>query len=195
MTESVEAGRRRRYRKEHPGDDHRYRQENLEKHRAACRLWVKGNPDKVRANQRRWEQENPEKVAARKARYYQKHREEAVVYSRRRQETNPDYQRRYQQEHPEKVAANNARRAARKQRLPDTLTTEEAEYLFLIGRAVYRTEKLELDHIVPLSKGGGTTRANMHAIPLGLNRSKQNMLPEEIYKQGEILSTAETRNG
>ena len=75
------------------------------------------------------------------------------------------------------------RRKARKKALPDTLTTEQAEHLLVIGRAVYPGEELHLDHIVPLSRDGGTTLANMHAIPARLNQSKNDALPQEIYKQ------------
>jgi 5-methylcytosine-specific restriction endonuclease McrA len=84
---------------------------------------------------------------------------------------------------PEKKAAKYARREAQKRRLPDTLTIRQAVHLFTIGQAMYPDERLHLDHIVPLSKGGGTTLANMHAIPARLNCSKNDALPQEVYKQ------------
>lgn len=79
-----------------------------------------------------------------------------------------------------------ARYQGRKRNLPDTLTAEQAEELLAIGQATYPGKELHLDHVVPLSKGGGTTYANMHAIPARLNLSKRDALPREIYRQLEL---------
>lgn len=152
---------------------------------------------------RRWNQENPEGRKAIVHRFREANPDYHRLYLRRFREANPDYYRRYYQknkekhlalcrcyreENPEKRAAFWARHEARKKALPDTLTLEQAEYLFMIGRAMYPGEKLSLDHIVPLSKGGGTTLANIHAIPTSLNCSKHDALPQEIYRQlGLIL--------
>ena len=151
---------------------------------------------------RRWCQANPEKVAASCARYREGHREELTAYlrlwekenpasgkgrCRRWREANRDYIRRYAQENPEKRVAAQARREARKRNLPDTLTIGQAEHLLAVGQAMYPEEKLELDHIVPLSRGGGTTLANMHAIPASLNNAKQDMLPQELYEQAGLF--------
>ncbi len=79
-----------------------------------------------------------------------------------------------------------ARYRARKRSLPDTLTEEQTRRLLIIGQQMYPGEKLHLDHIVPVSKNGGTTLANIHAIPASLNAYKHDKLPEEIYQQAEL---------
>lgn len=84
-------------------------------------------------------------------------------------------------------ALNEARRRARLRALPDTLTPSQAEHLLRIGQATYPGEELHLDHIVPLSKGGGTTYANVHAIPASINLSKSDKLPDEIYEQHPLI--------
>jgi 5-methylcytosine-specific restriction endonuclease McrA len=128
------------------------------------------------ADKRRYKEENREKILADQRCDYADHREQYRAYYRH-----------WQKENPEVGKAKQARREARKRNLPDTLTSEQAEHLLVIGKAMYPGEKLHLDHIVPLSKGGGTTLANMHAIPARLNCSKYDKLPGETYKQGTLI--------
>ena len=174
----------------------------------AChsRRWYQGHREESIARTRRWQEENREDRLAYMRRWREAHRQDIAAYNRRRYEENPERYvayasqwreenpdkaaariRCWQQKNPEKVAVLVARRKARKCNLPDTLTTEQAECLLAIGRAVYPGEKLALDHIVPLSKGGGTTRANMHAIPARLNISKKDKLPQEAYRQVALI--------
>jgi len=75
------------------------------------------------------------------------------------------------------------REKALKHNLPATLTPDQAELLLMIGRATYPGEELHLDHMVPVSKGGGTTMANTHYIPARLNYSKYDKLPQGAYRQ------------
>ena len=160
-----------------------YWEANREKVLAYQRLWARQHPRDRRAymlvynaehrdDQCCWREENPKKCA---------------VSSRRWRQANPDYQHDWNQANPGKVVATRARRRARRRALPDTLIPEQAEHLLMIGQAMYPGEELQLDHIVPLSKGGGTTLANMHAIPAKLNMLKHDKLPEEIYKQIVLL--------
>ena len=93
------------------------------------------------------------------------------------------YLRNWRRKNPEKARLSWARRDARKKALPATLTPAQAERLFAIGQAMYPGEELHLDHVVPLSAGGGFTRANIHAIPAWLNMLKRNALPQEVYRQ------------
>lgn len=97
------------------------------------------------------------------------------------------YQQEWAWKNRKKVLAIAARYRARKCNLADTLTEEQIKQLVAIGMAMYPGEKLHLDHIVPISKGGGTTRANIHAIPARLNMFKSNRLPQEIYKQVQLF--------
>lgn len=147
------------------------------------REWRKENLERARATDRRRRERDADKIRVRKRAYYQRHREEICAYVRRWREAHPGYNEAYRKQNLKAFALNEARRRARKRLLPDTLTPEQAEQLLAVGHATYPGEKLHLDHIVPLSKGGGTTRANMHAIPASLNQSKRDRLPEEAYQQ------------
>lgn len=154
----------------------RWRRENPEKEAAVKRRYAKRHPEKVAASKRRWQRENPEKVAA---------------STRRWEENNPERvaarQRRYCQANPEKMAAKNARRAARRRNAPCTLTLKQVEEEFAIARSLYPGEDLHIHHLVPLSKGGGTTLANIQVIPRELNLTIGDKLPEEVYTQVRFL--------
>lgn len=175
---------------------------NLCYKRSYMSRWRQSHKEELLTYKRRWREANPDYYH----RYYQEHRIEIMTYKRHWREEHREEilakHHRWRQANPEKIAGyirrwqqtNQGRkniiwacRQARKRRLPDTLTLEQAELLFRIGRVMYPGEKLHLDHIVPISKGGGTTRANMHAIPSWLNLLKHTLLPEEAYKQECLL--------
>jgi len=150
---------RGRHREEKAIYNRRYREEHREDLQAYERQRYQNDATRAKAN-RRWALEHPEKMR--------------------------EYNCRYLQKNPKKGITDQARRKAQKRSLPDTLTTAQSDHLLTIGQSMYPGEELDLDHIVPLSKGGGTTLANMHAIPARLNESKADKLPEEVYKQ-EVL--------
>jgi len=84
-----------------------------------------------------------------------------------------------------------ARRRARKRELPDTLTRQDlgalmkAEYCFYCGTSL-NDDNRHLDHFVPISKRGGTTRANMVASCAKCNLSKHSSGPAKILAQGTL---------
>lgn len=168
---------RRKHREELAARARRYYQEHKEQEAARNRRWREQNPEKVRNRMRRFREKNPE-------------------YERRWRENNLEraraHCRRWRKANLEKDALRAACRRARKRLLPATLTAEQAERLLAIGRATYPGEDLHLDHVVPLNEGGGTTMANIHAIPANLNCSKSNKLPQEVYGQ-LLLSPHKTR--
>lgn len=161
----------------------RYNQEHREARCQYARDYYQKYQDKVLANCRRYYQDHRDKVKIRHLHW----REKNPNYSRRWAKENPERVRmlncRWGRQNPERKAASEARRKARKQNLPNTLTEGERKELFLIGQATYPNQKLHLDHVVPISKGGGTTRANVHYIPAKVNLSKKDKLVAEIYIQ------------
>ena len=129
---------------------------------------------------RRWRAEHPEESRAQHRQYMRNWR------ARDRERNNAlqrEHSRRWRAKHPEKEARNTQTRRARKEMVANRLTKGEAQHLFMIGQVAYPGQKLHLDHIVPLSKGGGTTLANMQAIPASVNLSKGDKLPQEVYRQ------------
>jgi len=150
------------------------------------RWYLKHREERLAASVQ-WARDNLEKVRTANARHYLKNREKKLAKSQQRYRENPEkhkaIQARYDKNHPEVRRGIEARRTAREKTVPDTLTSDQAKRLLAIGQAIYPGEELHLDHIVPLYHGGGTTGANMHAIPATLNLMKHNKLPEEVYRQ------------
>lgn len=138
------------------------------------------------AQNRRYRKAHQKEVLA----YRQKHREGRAAYNHRWREKNLEYdvarKLSWQKENPEKVAAMNARRNARKRNVVNTATPEQIEFERMISKATYPGEKLELHHPVSFSKGGNHSWGNIMFIPMSLNRSIGNKLPEEVYQQLEL---------
>lgn len=130
--------------------------ENPEKRRASCRKWNHNNPDKINANSRKWRHNNPDKVRAKSKQWHH---------------ANPDKVRagikQWQRANPDKVRANKQKRRARLANavMNDFTAAQWREMLDAYGhRCVYcgrKMQRLEQDHIIPLSKGGNHTKANI----------------------------------
>lgn len=167
-----------------------YYRKHREKWTIYNRLRMERHGEERRAYLARYRKQHREEISAYQRRYYQEHRSEKLARRRIRYEKNRDKElaRNYcwAQKNPGKRAAIKARYKARKSRMPATLTPEQTEHLLRVGAATYPGERLHLDHVVPLSKGGGTTFANMQAIPASMNQAKHSKLPEEAYKQEEL---------
>jgi len=143
-----------------------YQAANSEKLNEKSRVYRAANPEKAREAVRVWRAANPEKVRER--------------------------ERVYRAANPEKVRVYSQRRRARKANLPNTLTTAEWQYAIdyfygycaVCGRPpkdLFKTRRVNADHWIPLTKGGGTTADNI--VPLcsgedGCNNSKHNAMPE-----------------
>ena len=138
--------------------------------------------DRILKRQRRYRCENSEVVSEIRKRWYRENREKAAFIRHR-----------WYQNNPEKVAAQKERRRARKNSLPATLVGENAEILLRTFPCFYcgNLEDLQLDHFVPLSKGGGTTRANIIVACGKCNRRKHDKLPNEVLEQLSLWNLLE----
>ena len=118
--------------------------------------------------------------------YYAAHREEikarSAAWRAAHQEKEKARSAVYQAEHPEVGRTANARRQARKKALPATLTRAEwqaiqAAYLHRCAYCGRKQNRLTQDHVIPLSKGGGTTRENIVPACKSCNFKKHTGLP------------------
>ena len=161
---------------------------NPEKERARKAAWAKANPEKERARKAAWNAAhpeerkaltsawraaNPEKVKAWKARWYAANREEVKARSAAWAKANPEKAKASvaasQRAHPEVRRTVEARRKARKKALPATLTVEQWEGILAAykhkcaycGKKETKKRPLTQDHVIPLSKHGGTTSDNI----------------------------------
>lgn len=131
-----------------------YYAENAEALKVVQSAWVARNRERVRVNQTRWNAENPEARRASKARYYASHTEEYAAYV-------------------------SIRRALELGAFVGPIPTDiKAQMIALYGPTCMVPDceniDLELDHIVPLSKGGAHAVDNFQLLCSWCNKSKGN---------------------
>lgn len=100
-----------------------------------------------------------------------------------------------------------AKKVAVKYGVEDTLTVEEVEYIFALadGRCAYTgkySDRLTLEHIVPMSRGGANAFYNVIVIDAGVNRSKLDSDPSDWFQfnygyefESEIVELMAARKG
>ena len=159
--------------------------------RAAARDYADRNPDKVKASRDNNASEHGERNKVTRRRWKDDNRE---TINRQRRETGKLNREK------EKIHGHNYR--ARKRALPNTLTaTEWREILTGQNHACYYCEcageKLIVEHMTPLSRGGPTTRENVCASCLSCNSSKRDRTVAEFIEYrtsiGKPLACADRR--
>lgn len=145
----------------------------------------------------RYRQANKETILARDKLYVQQHREQVRerdnAHAVAHREVHRVYSRRHYQEHPEDYRVKARIRRARKAGAPGQYTAQDAQeqYKRQRGECYYCSVKLgkhyEIDHIVPLSRGGTNHPWNIVIACVSCNRSKHNKLLSEWQKGGRLL--------
>lgn len=134
----------------------------------------------VLERERRWRQANRDKLLRQQREYARQNRERRREWSRRwYAENGLAWVREWRAKHPEKVReANHRRRAAVRSGSPDA-TKRIAELLQEPCAYCGSTERIEVDHIVPLIRGGRHVPENLAPACITCNRSKGDKLLEE----------------
>jgi 5-methylcytosine-specific restriction endonuclease McrA len=144
-----------------------------ERRRAYGREWIKRHPEKAREAMRRWRNRHPADHSQDSRAYYARHRERLARYFAEFQRTHPELRRHL-----------SARRRARKLEAAGSFTV--GEWLALLelwdGRCAYCGERapLEIDHRVPLARGGTNSIDNILPACGPCNRRKHAMWEEEF---------------
>lgn len=186
---------------------------NLEKVRA--RQWHKNNPERAKENRRRWREANPEKVAAarerqaacpkakeRAARWYAENREQRCASMKAYREANRE---KIDATHKVWVEANRDRvrelfrmaRQRRRARMRGSNGSHTSADLVEIlaaqkGRCAYcrvdlRKVKKQVDHIIPLARGGSNARANIQYLCASCNQAKNAADPIDFARERGLL--------
>lgn len=162
------------------------------------------NKAKIRNRKRYYEQENRDTIKAKQAEKYLKNREymlrrqkerdalrmpEKLAYMKEWASHNKEYLAAYYEkwrlENPDKVTAKAHNRRARKLNAPGVCTGDDMKVIwaFQDGKCVYCRQDLEddhqLDHWVPLAKGGSNERTNMQWACERQNKEKADRDPLE----------------
>lgn len=199
----------RRYNEAHPeklkekrrAQASRHRRENPERVERNKKRWDNANKDKIAAKVTRWRAANPEKVKVQDKRYRDNNLEKVRVKSRKYRDLNrhdPDYKkkvlermRRWEEANPERAKENRQKvrhtRRARQYAAGGSYTNAEIRELLeqqnwfcaeVTCRADLHAGK-ELDHRIPISRGGGNHVGNLQWLCPACNRQKRDMMPDE----------------
>jgi len=149
--------------------------ENREKRAEHSRKYYEKNRGNVLESHRKYREENSEKVAESKRKYREKNKERAA-----------ELQRKWCEENPEKSAERGRRRRARKANANGTHTAEhiKARFDYYGNKCIYcgSEENLEVEHRIPLSRGGSDWPANLAPACRPCNRSKSTKTEAEFKK-------------
>jgi hypothetical protein len=168
----------------------RYRIANLVKELNRCRKWHAANAssisskkrmqrrtqsERIRERDRIWRERNPASVREARKRYAQRHREKVNEFTRRRK----------------------ARRRAGRVASFAPLTSKQKEQVFAVWRncCAYcgSAEKLSVDHVLPLIRGGLDEVSNILPACRFCNTSKRDHHVESWYRQQSWFTEARWR--
>lgn len=133
------------------------------------KLYNAGHRDEIKAKKAAYYLEHKEETKARTRKYYALNRAMIIARASWQSPERRNYNKRWRATHPRTYGERDAlyceRRYARKRNLPDTLTIEEWRAIKAAyeNRCAYcgKQTKLAQDHVLPLSKGGGTVAQNI----------------------------------
>ena len=146
------------------------RSRDPETHRQYNRSWYYSNPDRARRLARKYYHQSREKNVRRSVEYAKRNREKIRAYRRR----NP---------HIGKASAARRRRLEMEANGSHTAADIKAQHAAQKARCYWCKEKVgdryQVDHVIPLSKGGSDGRENIVIACPPCNRSKSDKMPEE----------------
>lgn len=178
--------RDREYRLGHRDELAAKRKAQYDSHLEEWREYRKVNRDKRNAQSQVWKAAHQEEIRAYNAAHQNEHREYAKRHAKEHAEEYKERLRAWRKSHPDAKAAQWQRHRARKVGLPHTLTKEEWRSIkeAYKGRCAYcgKRGKLTQDHVIPLSKGGGTVRDNIVPACRSCNSSKNDSPPRKALQ-------------
>lgn len=150
------------------------------------KAYYEKNSEKIKANVMKWEKENPERKA-----------ENQAKYRKEKPELHRERQKRYKLNNPERVRElgrkHTQTRRARIRELDYDLTEEQwqetlEEFSHSCAYCGKTDCKLEQEHIVPVTSGGGYTKHNIVPACKSCNVSKHDNELLEWYKKQDYFS-------
>lgn len=128
--------------------------------------YVENHREQIRTYHRKWSDEHRESVNMRSRMLYKNHPERVKRHKKRWKKNNPI-----------KVLMSGHTRRAKKRKVINDLTEEQWKFVVdsYSGKCVYCGKPADsMDHVVPISKGGGHTQENVVPACLSCNSKKNN---------------------
>lgn len=144
----------------------KWRQKNKEKKRQTDREYYLANKEKIRSYYAGWRKRNYDRQIEYDRQYYRDNRDRVQSTVRKYYKANPD-----------KVKAGQALRRARIKEAPGTVSAKEMRWLRKRYHSCLKCgskDRLEADHIIPLTKGGPHTIDNLQILCKSCNSKKRN---------------------
>lgn len=143
------------------------------------REWGRKNRERSRLVNRAWYEENRERRLAAGAQWYRENSERSRANAAAWRAANPDtwrsYSRKWAKENPERAAEGAQRyRARRRGSTTLALSVDDLNDVLASGAclACGATERLTVEHLIPLARGGQHARGNLALLCLSCNSSK-----------------------
>jgi hypothetical protein len=155
---------------------------NPEKRKAMNAAWEALNRDKVNARHAAWDAANPEKRKAAYTEYYATHREECAKRAKAWADANPGVRR-----------AHGQNRRAKIREAGGSLSPDIADRLLKLQRGKCACcgqplkGKFDLDHIIPIAKGGPNVDSNIQLLLPKCNREKHTKHPVDFMQSRGLL--------
>lgn len=151
-----------------------YRAEHLEERRAYDRVYAKEHTKEAIERVVKWQKDNPERFREKRRRYEAAHKEQKKHREQQRRKANPEIGR-----------LTHHRRRARQHAASGTHTIADVELQLRTQNGLCwwcgkpHGEKYEVDHRVPLARGGSDAPENLCITCQKCNREKNAKLPHE----------------
>lgn len=166
-----------------------YREANRERRNAQAREYYRANRSRIAQVKRRWYEENRERRAETSRRWYEANREQHAAVARRYREAHADElreaARKWRANNPDKVKAKHRRRWIRAKGAEGKHTADDInlQYASQGGRCWWCGHVVgdvyDVDHRIPLSRGGTDDPENLVISCRSCNRKKGAKLPHE----------------
>lgn len=155
-----------------------YREENTDKQQVRSKLWREQNPERHALNARLWRIANLPRALGNQRRWRTENKERFREMCKRWRDRNPEKQRAIM------FNSNSMRRGIRNRLLKSgdisAMVASQA------GRCIYCkcgiTKTFDIDHIVPVSRGGDNLLENLQILCIRCNRSKKDKTHDEFIE-------------
>ena len=153
-----------------------YRAENIEAQKARSRLWREQNPDRHALNAKLWRLANLPRALENQRRWRAENHERFRMLCKRWRERNPDKQRAIM------FNSNSRRRGIRNQIIKSMQLYKmisDQSGLCVYCKVSVEDSAFDIDHIIPISRGGDNSINNLQILCISCNRSKKDKTHEE----------------